>query len=370
MKPKSRPKYLQVKDRIIEIFRNEDYQPGQKLPTEFEMVDEFNVSRTTVRQALALLEKDKLIRVIHGSGSYFVGYNPAKENSHSNKGLIGLINFFYMSYIYPEIVRGIEDTISEAGYSLILSNCNRSDEKQIEVIKRLLDQGISGLIFEPNRNQQIEPDNPVLELIGNCLIPVVTTHWGIASKKVSTVTIDDIQAGYDAARYLIERGHIRLGIVYKEDVQAGYDRNIGFCKACQEAEIEVQEKWVYAFSDDDENTDLNQGYFAMKKIMANKKDRPSAVFFFNDQFALQGYDAISEMGLKIPEDISVIGFDNFPNTELVRPGLTTFEHPKYNLGKWAAKILLEELGSEDVTMPIKMVFEPILVERESVLRIK
>ena len=208
--------------------------------------------------------------------------------------------------------------------------------------------------------------DPLRRLLDSIDIPVVTTHWGIADKKLSTVTIDDIQAGYDATRYLIGKGHKDIAILYKEDVQAGYDRYLGFRKAMKEAGLEIRPGRVRTFDNKDESVDVRQGYLLTRSLLSDKGGPPSAVFYFNDNNATQGYTAIQESGLKIPDDISVIGFDNFRNTDMLYPPLTTFEHPKYDLGKWAAKILLEEMDGKSPRMPIKLVFEPILVERDSV----
>ncbi len=362
-----KPKYMFIKDHLTQRFEKESFIPGQKLPTEQDLVTYYDSSRTTIRQSLALLEEEGVIKRIHGSGSYYNGETEevCVEEKVTPK-LIGLLNFFQLDYIYPEIIRGIENTISEEGYSLVVASSDPDDVKQTEVIKRLLDQGIDGLILEPNRNLQIMKDHPVLKMVEESGIPVVTTHWGISNKRVSTVSNDDVQAGYEAGRYLIERGHKAIGILYKEDIQAGHDRYIGFVRALEEAKIEVDPSMIKTFDNSDEIHHPRQGYIKTKEMLLDQQRRPTAIFYFNDLTALQGYAAIREQGLRIPDDISVIGFDNFNTTEMVDPPLTTFEHPKYDLGKWAAKILLDELAGTRSRLPMKMIFEPLLIERESV----
>lgn len=362
------PKYIQIKNLLLERFQEQKFQAGKKLPTEFELMDELAVSRTTIRQAISELENAGIVERRHGSGTYFLGLNPGTKKVVG--GLVGLINFYFTDYIYPEIIRGIEDTISEAGFSLALANSRESIDKEIGSVERLLDQGVKGLILEPSRNLQIRADHPLLRLLDNIDIPVVTTHWGINDRKLSTVTIDDVPAGYEATKYLIDRGHSKIAIVYKEDVQAGYDRFMGYRKAMEEAGIQVKPDFVLTYDDRDERIDIRQGYLLTRKLLALNIERPTSIFYFNDNIATQGYSAIQEAGLRIGKDISVIGFDNFRNTDMLFPPLTTYEHPKYNLGKWAAKILLDEMDGSKPRMPIKLVFEPILVERESVLDLR
>ncbi len=362
-----KPKYMIIKDHLIDRFLREDFVPGQKLPTEQDLVESFNSSRTTVRQALALLEEEGIIKRIHGSGSYYKGkIDKESDQSVKNTKLIGLLNFFQLDYIYSEILRGIEDTLSDAGYSLVVASSNQNDIKQSEVIKRLIDQGIAGLILEPNRILQNMKDHPALKMIEEAGIPVVTTHWGVSNKRISTITNDDVQAGYEAGRYLTQRGHKHIGILYKEDIQAGHDRYSGFLKALEDVGVFVDPSMIKTFNTSEELKNPRLGYIKTIEMLDDSKNRPTAIFYFNDLYALQGYSAIREMGLSIPEDISVIGFDNFNTTEMVDPPLTTFEHPKYDLGKWAAKILLDELTDSKPRLPMKMIFEPMIVERESV----
>lgn len=365
-----KPKYLRIRDDLTARFIREDYRDGQRLPTEQELVSEFSVSRTTIRQALAVLEREHLIRRVHGSGSYYIEMpvDQGAEGSGTARKqpprLIGLLNFFQLEYIYPEIIGGIEDVLAAEGYSLVIASSNQNDLRQTGSIRRLLDQNIAGLILEPNRILQIEDDHPVFEMVESAGIPVVTTHWGGSNKKISTVTIDDEQAGYIAGRYLADRGHRSIGMLYKEDVQAGHDRFCGFQRALKQAGIDITDERIKTFDNDDELREPRQGYIKTMELL--QQPDLSAIFYFNDQYALQGYAAIRERGLKIPDDISVIGFDNFNTTEMVDPPLTTFEHPKYELGKWAARILLDEISAGKKRLPMKMIFEPVLVERESV----
>ena len=365
MQTKDGLKYLQIRDLLVDRFRKDGYEPGTKLPTELELTRELGVSRTTVRQALELLENDGIVRKRHGSGTFFIGHEePSLEEA---TGLIGLVNFFFMDYIYPEIVRGIEETIFRNGYSLALANCNLDSNREIESVERLIEQGVRGLILEPSRNLQIREDHPMHQLIAELEIPVVTTHWGISNKRVSTVTLDDLRAGYDATRYLLEAGHREIGILYKEDVQAGHDRFLGYRRALEEAGLSVEPDFVYTYDNEKEARDLNQGYIGTMELLTRPSGkRPTAIFYFNDHNAMQGYGAVNELEISVPEELSLLGFDNYGTTELLNPPLTTFEHPKYELGRWAANLLLDEIAHPRKRLPMKLVFEPTLVERKSV----
>lgn len=357
------PKFIQVKNHLLDLFIKERFETGRQLPTEFELMDNLEVSRNTIRKAILELEKDGIVSRKHGSGTFFVSHKKAERE---NSGLIGLGNFYFMDYIYPEIIRGIEDTLYESGYSLVLANCNQDYSRELSSIQRLIDQGIKGLILEPSRNFLIDKEHPIMKLLDSLKIPVVTTHWGNNNTAFSTVTINDEQAGYQAIKYLIEKGHKKIGIIYKSDVQAARFRYNGYCKALEEAGIELDPNLIASYDDADEARDKNQGYLCTEELLYKSNREVTALFYFNDNIALQGYEALREMNIKIPDDISVIGFDNFHNTHLVHPPLTTFEHPKYHLGKWAAKILIDELEEGKRIHPMELIFEPVIIERESV----
>lgn len=363
-------KYLQVRDALIEQFRHAQYIPGQKLPTEYQLTTSLNVSRTTIRQALEMLEQDGIIEKKRGSGTFYVGHTQLNPRRDATTGLIGIMNFFFMDYIYPEIIRGIEDTTAARGYSLVLANGKLSREREVDSVYRLLDQGIKGLILEPSRNFQLDPEHPIYKLIQSLTIPVVTTHWGVSNASFSSVSLDDIRAGYDATKYLLDHGHTKIAIVYKRDVQAGCDRFEGYKQALFEAGVETIPWWIQTFDTNDESTDIRQGYLTTQRVIQASQEQtdhqPTAIFYFNDHTAQQGYMAFQEANWNVPRDISVIGFDNYHASRVMYPPLTTFDHPKYQLGKWAANILLEKIEEQEESLPIKMLFEPKIVERESV----
>lgn len=133
----------------------------------------------------------------------------------------------------------------------------------------------------------------------------------------------------------------------------------------EEASITVREGYVATYDNEAEAEDLRQGYLATRRLL-DQKPRPTAIFYFNDHNAIQGYTALQELGIRVPEELSILGFDNYQTTELLNPPLTTFEHPKYELGRWAANLLLDEMVNREKKLPMKLVFEPTLVERKSV----
>jgi len=365
MKPKSSPTYLQIEEQLISYFRENDFSYGDKLPTEYQLMDLYSVSRTTIRKTLDVLKNKGLIDKSRGSGTFYTGKR-GKHKGISDSKTLGLVNYFFMDYIYTEILRGIEDESQAAGYSLIMTSNYSKENKQYDSIKSLIDQGVAGLILEPTQSLQIQNDHPILSLLRKTEIPIVTTHWGISAKSVSTVTLDDEYAGKLAAQYLLKMGHTKIGYIYKQDIQPGFDRHKGFSEELRKAGFPLDEKYCYPFSGHDEAENGLQGYLLTKKMMEENAEPPTAIFYFNDNLAIQGYKALAELQIQVPEEISVLGFDDHNNAAIVSPPLTTFAHPKYDLGRWVAKILIDEIENDFNRLPMKLVFEPKLITRGSV----
>lgn len=368
MIPKSSPTYLQIEEQLIYYFKQHNFLNGDRLPTEHQLMDLFGVSRTTVRKALQILKNKGLIDRNQGSGTFFTGKQKPTNIVPGSK-ILGIVNYFFMDYIYTEILRGIEEEARKSGYSLIISNNYRDDEKQYEAIKQLIDQGVAGLILEPTHNLQIRPDHPVLTLLKSTDIPVVTTHRGMNHISVSTVTLDDVFAGKSAAQYLLQKGHTRVGYIYKQDIQPMFERYKGFSEEMAQAGYPLEDKYCNpSFTPDKVESGLI-GYLLTRKMLEENKVPPTAIFYFNDNLAIQGYRAVAELGLRVPEDISILGFDDHSTAAIVSPPLTTFLHPKYNLGRWVAKILIDEIENNFLSLPMKLKFEPRIVERGSVASI-
>jgi len=359
-------KYERIAKNLKLLFRKDKFTYGQQIPTEYALMKEYQASRTTVRRALQLLDEQQFIRRSQGAGTFFCREEETSSANHQTRGLIGLVNYYYLDYIYGEIVRGIEDTLSRAGYSLLLANSNENEEKQVHIIQSMIEQGVQGLILEPSRNLMMEEDHEILQLLEETDIAVVNTHWAVKHFNGSTVTLDDYRGGFQAAEYLIKKGHRDLAIIYKADLQAGSDRFQGFIKAAENYGIPLNRIFSRSYTQEDEKGNPHIAYSLTEEVLRKKEGHPSAIFYMNDRLAIEGYEAVNDAGLSIPYDISILGFDDYETADMVQPGLTTFIHPKYHLGKWAARLLVDLLETDPPRNPVSMTFSPQLKERGSV----
>lgn len=357
------PKYLQLKDIIKKYFENEHYKPGQKIPSENELITRFEVSRNTVRQALGELVNEGFIYKKHGSGSFFSG---KIHDEQTPSFLIGVITPFISYYIYPLIIQGIDDIAHEKRYNIVLGSSRGEQNKEVVSLEQLLEKDIDGLLIEPAGGFKEIRDSKILPLLKELSIPFMVIDWVIDDPDISFVSINDIEGGFRATKYLIEAGHKRIACVYPNDHIPGIQRYRGYRKALEAYNIEFDStldkpgtifKW----------NDAAYAYGLVKELITLGEKRPSAIFFFNDSVALHGYQAIRDAGLSIPDDISIVGFDDSEIGAVADVPLTSMGHPKYQIGRWAAEILFEDIQHKGSKLPTKqMIINPTMVVRDSV----
>jgi len=355
------PKYQQLINIIMNLIKQGHFKKDDKLPSETELINEYSVSRNTVRLALDKLVSTGLLYKKQGQGTFFAGI---KSNNLSRSSLIGVILHCVTYSIFPYVVRGIENVAHDRHYSVIIGDTNVDNAKEIQILERMLAKNIDGLIIEPSNSAYVTAQSEIYKRLKKLTIPYMFVESTIADLDVSSIIIDDELGGFMAAEYAIKKGHKRIAHVYKSDNMCGIRRDQGYCKALKKYKIPVDKNLVKAYVDKDEADVV--GYKFTKELLELKGQRPTAIIFFNDEGALQSYTAIKEAGLKIPDDISVIGFDNINISSTTGVPLTTLEHPKYNLGKWAADILLDEIENFDTQVKTNLVIKPRLIERRSV----
>ncbi len=355
-------KHEHVREYIRRKIADGDIREGDTLPGELELSQQLAVSRNTIRHALGALEQEFRLERTPGRGTVYLG----PRTRTSGVQTIGVVNSTLMVGIYPEMIHGIEDGLYRGGYTMILTNGNHDHQKERESIDRMMNQGISGLVIEPTGNGRLTAEDPFVATLNKLDLPIITTGCQIPGLNASYVTMDDRAVGRHATTYLIERGHRRIGMVYMDDTQAGSLRFEGYREALRDAGIPENADHIASFASTD--PDPTAAVSGTRSILDTPGGPPTAIFYFNDQIALESYPAFAEAGLSVPGDISVVGVDNIPKAADARPGLTTFNHPKYLMGKIVAEIMLARFERHTTPGDHGLVFQPDLVERESVAR--
>lgn len=264
---------------------------------------------------------------------------------------IGLIIPDITNPFYPEIARAVEETVNKEGYSVIFCNSDWKCDKETEYVDLLISKKVDGIILAPTGEQMLE--------LGNIDIPIVIVGKRNGYNNSDYVVIDDKKGGFLATEHLIKCGCRKIMFVGgKQNVESNRDRLDGYKQALNLYNIAIDELMIR-----NGNFKRESGYVLMREVL-EKHYVPDGVFAGNDMLALGVIQAINEFGYKIPEDISVIGFDDIPFAELPEISLTTIAQPKYKMGILAAEEILAKIKNESVEDG-KIVMTPELVIRKT-----
>jgi LacI family transcriptional regulator len=268
---------------------------------------------------------------------------------------LGLIVSDIRNPFFAEVARGAEDAARAAGCDLVLCNSDLNATKQIEYVHSLLAKHVDGILMNSvavlNRAQQ--------EDLARCPVPIVLLNGATSRKTFSTVSANNVAGGALAGNYLVQLGHRALAHITGPRRNGNLtDRARGFLKA-----VAAQGGCPETVLLHGENS-FSGGYELTQQLL---KEHPevTALFTGNDIMAFGAVRAIHESGRRIPQDISLIGFDNVELASAVNPPLTTVHQPKYEIGQTAVKILLDRAGKQSTRAPEFRVLDVQLIERQS-----
>lgn len=347
-------KYVRIAKYFEEQINSGEILPGEQLLTESEIAKKFEVSRHTVRLALIELENNGLIYKEQGKGTFCSD----KEGKVKRK-IVAVITTYISNYIFPFIIRGIEETLSASGYTFMLFNTNNDKQKEAEYLQKVIDYEVQGLIIEPTLSAM---DNTNIELYKELdakNIPYVMLNAKYGELDPAYVIMDDLRGGYVTTKYLLQLGHKDIAGIFKSDDLQGVYREEGFKRALGEAGINVKPGFIGRFSTKDQNL---MPYEFVTNLF-RRDNKPSAIICYNDLIAVSVLQAVRDEGLKISEDISIIGYDDSGLSVATEVKLTTVRHPKDDMGRKAARFIInmiEEKGEKPF-----YVYKPELIVRSS-----
>lgn len=329
-------KYYRLMDDLKQQILNGEMKPGEKLLSENELAAEYQVSRHTVRKALGILQNEGYIYAVHGKGTFC-----SEALLHTGKSkTIAVITTYLDSYIFTEVIQGMDRVLTEAGYSILLKNTRNSRKLEADCLEELLSKDIDGLIIEPSKSQIFCRHMHLYQKLDEYRIPYVFIQGFFRQMSEKPhVLLDDCGGGYEITKYLISQGRRDIVGIFKADDAQGQNRHKGYVKALQEAGILYDPDKVIWFYTEDRTI---HPYEQMKQMARQLKENYfDGVVCYNDQIAIEAIRALQEEGISVPRDVAVTGFDNSYLAVNGRMPLTTIDHPKEKLGEMAAELLLE-----------------------------
>jgi LacI family transcriptional regulator len=286
-----------------------------------------------------------------------LGYRPnllARSLRRHETRTIGLLVPDNANPFFAEFARVIEDAGFAEGYSVILCNSDRSETKEETYIDVLLSKQVDGLIVA-SATERVD----LLQRVLDVGVPLVVVDRNLSDLPVSQVLIANEQGGYLAGQYLVELGHQRVGCIGgPSDGNPSWGRVLGFTRALAEAGLALAPEALV--SGDFRYT---SGETSMRTLLERDLGL-TAVFATNDLMALGAMFTLRQAGLQIPDDISVIGFDNILQTSIMVPPLTTVEQSVNDLGQIAIRLLLDQILKRTAE-PTCLTIPTRLVVRES-----
>ncbi|WP_309119126.1 GntR family transcriptional regulator [Paenibacillus sp.] len=364
MKEKSLPKYARLKKEILNWLETGKLGPNDQVPSENEMAERFGFSRQTVRQTLGELEREGRLYRIQGKGT-FVSESSRIERGREARS-IGLVTTYISNYIFPHIVRGVEAAVRARGYRLMLTSTDNDKGRERESLSMLVSQPLSGLIIEPTKSAEGNPNLAYFLALNNQRIPYVMINASYPEISCPSLVIDDEEGGYAAALHLLQLGHRRIAGFFKSDDLQGVLRLKGFLRAHQKAGCSLHPDFVVAYRTEEKASKPIED--AARLLGRPDGERPTALVCYNDELALQLLEAVRKAGLTVPQDVSVVGFDDSSLATASEVKLTTLAHPKAKMGEDAASMLFEMIESGGATVPESKRYKPELIVRESTRR--
>lgn len=330
------------------------------MPNIREVAKRAGVSVATVSRVLnhpervSLKTKDNIDRIIKE-----MDFSPnvfARSLNLKKSHTIALIIPDILNPQYMEIARGVERVAHEKGYNLLLCNTEKDRDKEKNYIRMLIEKKIDGMILAFTLLQQDD-----FHEIQKKSIPLILFGQNILKKDISSVYSDFKEGAFLAVTHFIQLGFKRIAYICGEKNQLeNRDKTLGYTDALLSGGINVSKDLII-----EGNDDIDSGYLAALKLM-KLNPIPDAVFVANDLMAMGAMDAFKTEGLRIPEDISVIGYDNIRMASLVSPKLTSVSWPVYKMGLISARILIEEVEKPEEDVKTQNIFlSPKLKIRKS-----
>lgn len=271
---------------------------------------------------------------------------------------IGLVIPDITNPFFPAVTRGVEDGASSGGYSVFLCNTDNDPAMEDLDVRRLCEHRVDGIIFVGTTDRR-----DLLESLLTQGIPVVLTDRPVEDLDADSVLVDNTAGARAACRHLIGLGHRRIGLVAGTSrTRTGQDRVAGYQDALREAGIPIDPSLI-----EQGNYTMESGRRAAQ-ILFGRFPRPTAIFAANDVMAIGVMQAAEEAGLTVPDDLSVVGFDDIEFASMVRPALTTVRQPAYEMGRVAMTMLHERICGEGAAAGRQHVFQPELVVRATTRR--
>ncbi len=321
-----------------------------------------NVSKGTVsavlnnKNTVSEATRKKVLKVIEK-----LNYRPnqvARSLSSRQTKSIGLVIKEIDNPYFAKVMKGVFDVCVKSGYTVLLGSSELDPEQERQSVETLRNQQVDGLIISP-----LHGDNKDFTYLAELLrykYPLVMLE-PVKNFTTNVVGVDNAKAAYAAISYLINLGHSEIAYFAGPLYSAHSENRLeGYKQALMDHNIPIRKNFIIQVG-----SNIDDGHKAGKILFSNLENSPTAVFCYNDLVAVGLVDVLIEMGISIPDEISVIGFDDITFCESARIPLTTVHMPTYQIGEAATRLLINQISNREQVLNERIVFDAHLVKRQS-----
>ena len=295
-------------------------------------------------------------RVLDAAGE--LGYSPnavARSLRSNQTRILALVLTDVTNPFWTTVARGVEDAASKTGFNVILCNTDESEEKQQKYLDTLAQKRVDGILLVPAGSSS-EP----IDFLNQQEIPIVLLDRWLPGIRVNSVRCDSKGGAYELTRLLLSLGHRQIAVINgPKEVSSAQDRTAGFLQALTDSGITPQANLIQ-YGD----FTVESGQEMTTKILA-LPERPTAIFACNNFLAIGALKTLQQAGLQVPNDISIVAFDDLPSAMVVSPFLTAAAQPAYEMGQRATQLLLNNLNDKISLTPQEIILPVKVFRRES-----
>lgn len=344
------PLHVQLLDQLRYLILSGELSPGSRTPSETQLQRQLNISRSTVRQALSNAEAEGLIERVAGKGT-FVARSPAGNKMNHLIGYVVDSRLPSSSSNFP-LLSGAESAATDKGYRILFCGTNKDMDEENRLLDQLLRDEVGGILIWPVAND--DPTRRLFQVANQGLIPIVLMDRSFPGLNCDYVTSHNYSGAYVAVQHLVASGHQRIAFLSHRPLAAWLpigERFQGYQQALQDAGLTPLEPWLieapgqemsfrYGLSSYD--TGIGREIEQIAHYLGTCQTC-TAIFAINDLWAMQTLKAAKLAGLRVPQDLSVVGFDDIELAVHLEVPLTTVAQDFYAIGKRAAELLVERI---------------------------
>ena len=344
------PLYLQLANLLREQIKSGIIPAGSKLPSETEMIQQYSLSRLTIRDALAVLANEGLVEKHHGKGTF------CKTNILTHQYKIDVLLNLTDVYFVPHYLQSICGVLEQVNATVALHDTQNSADTICAYLEKILVEGSDGILIQPSPDA-LKPSQKLVSLFEKLYaagIPYIMVDSSYTSVPQSYAIMDEYKAGTLAAEHFQQCGHENLCMIALENYADSERRMEGFANTLKERPYRIN----YSFNLAEDIT----------KMLEQRPDI-TGIFCHNDEIAKECYKILGRLNISIPDRISLVSVDDTVIASTLNPSLTSIVHPKTLLGEASANALVDIISGKEV-WPYQKVFEPSVHVRRSCKNIK